>query len=118
MVLLQNTKPKKQSQKYPKSKNLNLCKKLSLKFWTATNKKLIIPISAKLNILSSNETPMKLKNFYFQEKLPLSTKLEGGKYSRGSRVICFSFSLMHFDKVGKRFTIYLNFCAKSLTDFS
>ena len=38
--------------------------KSQVKFWRAANKnlwKLIIPISAKLNFLSSNEMPMKLK---------------------------------------------------------
>ena len=47
--------------------NVNFCKNPSLKFWTATNRKLwilIIPISAKLIFLSPNEMPMKLENYY------------------------------------------------------
>ena len=41
--------------------------KSQVKFWTATNTKLwklIIPISAKLNFLSSYEMPTKLNNYY------------------------------------------------------
>ena len=66
----QNTKPKIPSQKFL-NQNLNFCKKPSLKFWTATNKKLwnlINAISAKLNFLSPNEMPMKLENY----KKPIS----------------------------------------------
>ena len=46
--------------------------KSQVKFWRATIKKiwkLIIPISAKLNFQSSNEMPMKLKNYY--KKAPI-----------------------------------------------
>ena len=72
MVVLRNTKPKitnTQSQKFLKQ-NLNFCKKPSLNFWTATNKKLgnlIIPITAKLSFLSPNGMPMKLKNYNKQQ---------------------------------------------------
>ena len=68
--------PKKLSPKYPKSKKfqpkfkflwkakLNSGGPRTKNLW-----KLIIPISAKLNFLSSNEMPMKLKNYYKKQPI-------------------------------------------------
>ena len=46
--------------------------KSQVEFWRATNKKLwklIIPISAKLNCPSSNEMPIKLRNYYKKQPI-------------------------------------------------
>ena len=77
MVILQNTKPKITKPKVPKVKknfnqNLSFCGKTN-SILEGFERKLIIPISAKLNFLSSNEMPMKLKNYYKKRVFSVSS---------------------------------------------